>query len=627
MIAALRRGLNGRRGVALVLSVALLARIVRWAVDFPIWGDEAFVGCSLLARDLAGLLRPLEFEMVVPLGWLLPASWLARASDGATLALRLPALLAGVAALLLFTRLARRLLPRATALLAVAWFGASYYLIRHGAEVKPYAFDLLAGVALYGAALKVARAGPEHRVREAASRARGSATRDEPPQLATRSWAAFAAIGAIAVWCSYPAVFVAAGSGAAAWLLGPVAARRAGSDGRDAAAKGRTEADRDGASPLRRPAMVGAAALLLVATSFAAMYLRFGHAQQWSEERIGDARHWDDHFLPLARPWEWPWWLLCELTGNLLAYPNGGPRFGSSATFLLGVAGAVRWWRHGRRGELIVLLAPLVPMLAASALRKYPFGGSARIALHLAIPVCLLAATGVGAITATLATRFRRAGRSDGAIRERGRAIGRACRSAVVVSTAFLLLFAVGSPVRDLAKPWKTEQDRRSREAFEWFSEQVAPGDVVSVFGHFGDSGPTDVRSIAGAIEAPDLRHWRGSSGRLRFHLLRLERTRGVALRFGSLGVASPGAAAANERDRVGGPPPPVRVWSVVYRDNEAPFPEAALADWLLPFAARRATGEHPDDAPLARAFDLGPASSDPATGAIRRESIAFARH
>jgi len=583
MIAALRRGLRGRRGLAIVLGVALLARLVRWGLDFPIWGDEAFVGCSLLARDLSGLLAPLEFEMVVPLGWLLPTGWLAQRFDGATLALRLPALLAGIAALLLFARLARRMagpaLSPATALLSVAWFGASYYLIRHGAEVKPYAFDLLAGVLLYGAALRLA-----------ASRrtppAGADAAHERTAADSARGWLAFAAIGVIAVWCSYPAIFVAVGAGGAAALL---QVRR------------KPAALRLAALPLsaHRRIVPALLALAAVAISFAAMYLRFGHAQQWSEERIADARHWDDHFLPLGEPWRWPLWLLRELTGNLLAYPNGGPNFGSSATFLLCVAGGVAWWRRGRRAELLVLLAPLLPMLAASALRKYPFGGSARIALHLAIPICLLAASGVAAVAA--------------AVRRRA--------SATTVATALLLLFALGSPIRDCLKPWKTEQDRRSREAFEWFAAQLAPGDVIAVFGHFGGDDGGDGNGngeppaeFAGG--APDLRGWRGSSGRLRFHLLRLTRSRDVSLRFAP--VASALARAFDTASDSAASP---ALWTVTYRDNEAPFPEAAHSGWQ---AALEAALHRPLVA--ARESTLGRASPDPTTGAARAESITFAR-
>lgn len=578
----------GRRSaLAIVVALAIAARLVRYAVDFPIWGDEAFVACSLLARDLAGLLQPLEFEMVVPLGWLLPTGWLVERLGGSTLVLRLPALLAGSAALLLFVGLARRLLPRRTALLAVAWFGGSYYLIRHGAEVKPYAFDLLAGVLLYDAALRIVRCEPS-------------------------AWLRFACIGVLACWCSYPAIFVASGAGLAAALLSATPRR---------AAPGLIACHPD-LHP-RSPHAAALFALALVAASFAAMYLAFGHAQQWSEERITDARHWDDHFLPLAEPWRWPWWLLRELTGNLLAYPNGGPDFGSSATFLLVVAGAVAWWRRGRRAELLLLLAPLAPMVAASALRKYPFGGSARIALHLAIPICLLAASGVAALAERVA-RWRSARAATRSTGRRAQVVAQ--RRSLAAATLLLAAFAIGSAVRDVAKPWKTRQDRNHRAAFAWLEEQVQPGDVVALFGRFEDGAadgapsdatadaPLDATAGASADDHPparafpDLRGWRGSAGRLRYELLLLARRRGVALRF----AAEP-ATLARE-------PSHGALWSVTYRDNEAPFPDVAHAQWQ---AELTATFGPPLEQ---RPFVIGGASPDPATGSARQEQIEFVR-
>ncbi|MSR46309.1 MAG: hypothetical protein EXS13_04485 [Planctomycetes bacterium] len=536
-----------------MIALGLLARIVRYGVDFPIWGDEAFVGCSLLARDLKGLLEPLEFEMVVPLGWLLPTGWLVQQFGSSTFVVRLPALLAGCAALLLFARLGRRTLPRATALLAVAWFGGSYYLIRHTAEVKPYAFDLLAGVLLYGAALRVAAA--LARAEQGDSAVGDEASRRAMDASARRAWLAFTAIGVTAVWCSYPAIFVAAGTGVT------LAVRAVAPGFRAPTLEMRRRCSRIGI------VLLGGAAIV---ASFAVMYALFGHAQQWTEERIADARHWDDHFLPVARPWLWPWWLLCELTGNMLAYPNGGPNFGSSATFVLVVAGAIAWWRRGRQVELALLLAPLLPMLVASALHKYPFGGSARITLHLAVPICLLAASGIAAIA-------------------------RRAHTATPIATLVLALFAIGSIARDLRKPWKTEQDRRSRAAFEWLATQLAPGDRLAIFGSYGES-----------TVAPDLRHWRGSAGRLRWYLLQLAREQSVELAW----APEPAALVATR----------FATWSVTYRDNEAPFPDAQHDAWIATLAQSLAPVS------LEREFELGAASPDSTTGAPRSERITFAR-
>ncbi len=506
------------RWLLLVVALGLVARLVRLAVDFPIWGDEAAVACSFLSRDLRGLLQPLEFEMVAPIGWLAPTFGLSKLLSPEPWVLRLPALVAGSAALVVFACFARRAVGRGGGLAAAALFAASYYLVRHSAEVKPYAFDLLFGVGITASAWRLLRWIDD----------RGA-------------WAAFGALCAAAVWCSYPAAFVASG---ALLALGVVALHER-----------------------RRGAIVawllaGAA----VAASFIAMYALFGREQQWTEERLADARHWDDHFLPLSQPWLWPWWLLKELTGNLLAYPNGGPRFGSSATFLLAVAGGVSLWRSGRRRELLLLTAPLLPMLVASALRKYPFGGSARIALHLSVPVCLLAARG---LVAARGARF------------------------VAPAMALWLAVTIG---RDVAHPFKTEQDVKNRAAIAWLRDASSKGDRWIVFGAYEKS---DL--------APDLRGWRGSSGRLRYCLLLGQRAAGVDLLWApppdSLDARAPG-----------------RTWLVVYRDNEAPFPEELGSVYRAELASR--LGAPAEE----RRLVLGPASPDPTTGAKREESLTFLR-
>ena len=529
-----------RRWLLAVVALGLAARIVRFAVDFPIWGDEAYVACSFLTRDLAGLARPLEFEMVAPLLWLLPTWGLSRLIAPEAWALRLPALAAGIAALLLFAPFARRAVGRSAGLAATALFAASYYLVRHGAEVKPYAFDLLAGLLVSASAWRLLRA-----------------IRDP------HGWARFAAISAAAVWCSYPAVFVAGG---ALLVLGAVALRERRGDA------------------IVRWLLAGA----LVAVSFAAMYGAFGRHQQWSEERVADARHWDDHFLPLAQPWLWPWWLLRELTGNLLAYPNGGPRFGSSATFLLVVAGGVSLWRRGRRRELLLLASPLLPMLVASALRRYPFGGSARIALHLAVPICLLAGRGLVAVLASWRGARPRAP-APAAARARRAALGaRGCALAMA-------LWLVATIAADLLRPYKSIVDVKSRDAVEWLRDRSRPGDRWIVFGRYG----------AGGAGAPDLSRWRGSSGRLRYHLLLQARNAGAALHW----APPPDSLAAGAAGRA---------WLVVYRDNEAPFPDELLAGYRA--GLERRLGPPAD----ATTFVLGPASPDPATGAPREESLTF---
>lgn len=505
------------RWLAWIVALGALARLARFGLRFPIWGDEAFVACSFLTRDFAGLFEPLEFEMVVPLGWLLPTFALSKLLGAEAWVLRLPALAAGLAAMVLFAAFARRALRRHEALVAVALFAASYYLVRYGAEVKPYAFDLLVGLLITRSAWRLLRSGGE---------ARGGS--GDPI-----GWIVFTCAASVGVWFSYPAAFVASG---ALLVLLPVQLAR----------WRRTEPPRPVA-----PLLACLLATAVIAASFVAMYDVIGARQQWSEERIADARHWDDHFAPVDRPWLLPWWLLRELAGNMLAYPNGGPDFGSSATLLLVVTGAVAWWWRGRRREVLLLVSPLLPMLIASALRRYPFGGSARITLHLAVPVCLLAGVGLLSIARKFAARIR--------ARRPARASGRgAARTAAFAFAAAMALFLAGTIARDVAFPFKDARDVTIRAAIAAIRDETRPGDRWIVFGHFGLAD-----APAGAAPgAPDLRSWRGSAARLRYWLLLLARESGAELHWApvadTLDAAHPGST-----------------WLLAYRDNEAGFPES----------------------------------------------------
>lgn len=64
---------GARTVVRLALAMLLLGflwRITRFAVCFPLWGDEAFVATSLYNRGFADMLGPLEYDQTAPLGFM-----------------------------------------------------------------------------------------------------------------------------------------------------------------------------------------------------------------------------------------------------------------------------------------------------------------------------------------------------------------------------------------------------------------------------------------------------------------------------------------------------------------------------------------------------------------------------
>jgi len=337
-----------------LLGLGALWRVARFAACPPLWGDEAFIAVNLLVRDYAGMLRTLEYYQIVPLGFLWAELVVVRTLGGSEWAVRLIPFLAGLASLGLFARFAARTVDRRAAVLAVGVFAASFYPVRHATEVKPYATDLLIGLAATTLAWSLRR---------------------YPADL--KRWAGLAMIVGLGVWFSYPLIFVAAG-------LGLFLASR-------------ISKNPDWRFVLGLVGFAGTAAL-----SWLASYLVFGRPQALAAPFYSGLETWRGAFPPLGRPWELPGWLLDVHTGNMLAYPMGGNNYASVATtFLVGV-GAVRLWRS-RRDLVILLLSPLPLMLLASCFHLYPYGTSARTTLFLAPAFCLL--TGVGAMA--LIRRFR----------------------------------------------------------------------------------------------------------------------------------------------------------------------------------------------------------------------------
>src|SRR5262245_6369800 len=172
----------GAAGWAL-LGLGALLRVARALANRSLWGDEGSLAINLVERSFAGLAAPLSHAQAAPPGFL----WLVEATtlgfgDG-ELALRAVPLAASLASLPLFAWLARALLGRRDALLALALFAVSEPLVFYASELKPYASDVLVALAIAALALRVLRLGPS------------------PGRLA-----ALAAAGLVGPWLSLPAV-------------------------------------------------------------------------------------------------------------------------------------------------------------------------------------------------------------------------------------------------------------------------------------------------------------------------------------------------------------------------------------------------------------------------------------
>jgi hypothetical protein len=404
------------RWILIFLAVGVAARLVRYLLRFPLWGDEAMLAMNFIDRDYAGLLRPLNFHQVSPLLFLWTELSAVRLLGFNEWSLRLLPLLSSIASLLFFHRLARLLLRGTALVLAVGIFAVTYSGLRYAAEVKPYVVDQMVSTLLV---LLVVRWW-------------------QSPDNTRWLWILTAVIPVL-LGLSYPAVFVAGGASLA------IATRllRARS---------------------RQGWLVWAAYNIVLVGSFFAWYKLATAAQAGAElELMG--RMWEATFPPRDSLLNVFVWLARVHTGPLLAVPVGGNHWGSVGTTLLSLVGVGLLLRQGRYPLLVLCSAPFVLNLVAAAMRRFPYGGHMRLAMHLAPLVCILAAIGAAGI-------FRQLSQLRSGTRRNQPE--NACRAEPItwpVATAIfaLVMLAMLSTGRDFFLPGKEQQEIRKRDFAAWF--------------------------------------------------------------------------------------------------------------------------------------------------------------
>jgi hypothetical protein len=332
-----------RTWLAIFLAIGVTYRLVRWLVGMPLWGDEVMYALSFPGRGAAEIFLPLKHDQVAPPAFIL-YSWITITQVSTNeFALRFLSMVSGIGAFLAFAALARRYLGACESLIAVAVMAVSYYTVRHGAEFKPYALDLLVSVLILALSLRL---------------------RDNP---STANRVLFSCLIPAAVLFSYPSLFISAAS-LSVLSLNTIRRREWG-----------------GVAFL---VTTGAATLVV----FLLVYWFIIAPHSASNSDLFDI--WRTGFPPggllpnIA-------WLLEQSSGRMFAYPIGGKPYASILTFGLFLLGIVLLIRRRRRFLLTLLLLPFGFHLLASFLGVYPYGMSQRISQHLAPSIYLLMAVGV----------------------------------------------------------------------------------------------------------------------------------------------------------------------------------------------------------------------------------------
>jgi hypothetical protein len=419
------------RRLALALVVAGVAwRLTRYLLRFPIWGDEAMLLVNYFTRGFTDLLGPIDNAQVAPLLF----HWIERAVVGwlgtSELAVRLPAVVASLGALVLFWRLARLTLPPLARTLAVGILAVSVWTATMAPLAKPYAGDLFFALLLLTPAVSLLR----------------QPSRPGPLVFLV------AVIGP-AVLASYPAVFV---GGAVSLALLPTVWQRRSQD--------------------RKVMLLFALYNLLLAGTFAAHYLlvarsHLGSPVHGSTTAADMFQFWGNSFPPL-QPLRFVKWLVMAHTCNAAAYPLGGDKGGSTLTLLLALVGLRHFYRGGQRRLLLLAAGSFGLTFLAALLRRYPYGAACRLAQHLAPFWCLLAGVGVAVLIQRLADA-----------RSRWKATLAVCGILAVIPLAAIVCDCV-QPYRDLESLWARQvtDELLSRSSGEPVLVAQPPEDVSPLF-------------------------------------------------------------------------------------------------------------------------------------------------
>ncbi|MCA9096032.1 MAG: glycosyltransferase family 39 protein, partial [Planctomycetaceae bacterium] len=387
------------RDLLYLIGLGIFLRLFRYLTDFPLWGDESLLASNLLWRDYSALTQPLDNGQVAPVGFLWCERLAVTTLGFHAWSLRLQGLLFGLLALILFAKVARRLLYEKEALCAIGVFAVSYFAIRYSAETKPYAGDLFFAVAW------LALAAEWHATRKS-------------------RWI-WGMVGLVPVsfLFSFPVLFVA--GGISLGMLPFIA--------------------KNSFTPLKRSIgeLVAYAAFNLAAAGmFLVLQWLILDTQYRSSSDIMTS-YWKSGFPPgLDQPVQFLLWLWDAGTSSLFAVPFGGEHSGSilsSALFLIGLISLYRTKR-----SLLIFTTFGVASLAfiAAALRKYPIADHPRLLQYFAPFVALAVGTGLAA----LSSGFQSAAHTN---RLNPRSIG-------WITISIISIAIVG---RDISHPYQNIQD------------------------------------------------------------------------------------------------------------------------------------------------------------------------
>lgn len=335
--------------LAVIAVVGAILRTLQYVKRGSLWLDEAMLAISIVSRPARALIfSPLEFNQTAPPLYLQLAKLSTGVFGPTEMALRLPAFLSSLLALVFFALIARRVLSAATSVIALTFFAIAPFLVIYAAEVKPYSGDAFAATVLLYIALRLHASG------------------------FSRNWVIVAGLaGSTLVWLSDTSIIVVGGLGLGLLYLAF------------------HERDRHA---------LKMAAWLAPVWILAALGAALGTRRRLAVF-TGNMLHklWGSSFVPAPT----------TLSGALFIprvmvhffNESLGIRALAYLCLLVAIIGAVSLWKRPNRAAFALTLAPIIVSLIAAAAKMYPFSAG-RVSLYLAPSFILLLSAGIERIGA-----------------------------------------------------------------------------------------------------------------------------------------------------------------------------------------------------------------------------------
>ena len=168
--------------------LGLLIRIVQYISNRSLWGDEVDLALNIINRSYPELVQTLDNNQAAPLGFLWLEKLVTQIWNNGEYALRLVPFLASIFSLGLFYRLVRKYSSALAAPIAIALFACGRYLLYFSTELKPYSSDVAIALLIFWVLAKANR-----------------------QILSSKQILGFACLGSLAIWFSYPSIFMLAG--------------------------------------------------------------------------------------------------------------------------------------------------------------------------------------------------------------------------------------------------------------------------------------------------------------------------------------------------------------------------------------------------------------------------------